>query len=140
MATVDLGKIAAIDFIRADVLGQKINNGTPFATAAGIHQLVAFDPPHGALDRIKRAVKAAGGEVQHHVIDTEWPTAMQKAGVVKLPRRARSASSSTREQLVLRVRRRRGQVTGAVQRIECTVESGTPTFDPSSFSNTITRS
>ena len=40
-------------------------------------QLVAFNAPHGALDRIECSVKPAVGKMNHHAIDAQRPSTMQ---------------------------------------------------------------
>jgi hypothetical protein len=80
MTSVDFRQVAAIDFVRTDVLGQEVNNWTSLATAARIYQRVAFNAPHGALNRIECSVKSPVGEMHHHAIDAQRPAAMENGG------------------------------------------------------------
>jgi len=77
LASVDFRQVAAVDFVRTDVLDQEVNNRMPLATAARIDQLVAFNAPHDALDRIECSMKPAAGKMNHHAIDVQRPAAMQ---------------------------------------------------------------
>ena len=45
-----------------------------------MYQLVAFNAPHGALDRIECSVKPAVGKMNHHAIDAQRPAARQNGG------------------------------------------------------------
>jgi len=45
-----------------------------------MYQLVAFNAPHGALDRIECSVKPTVCKMNHHGIDAPRPTAMQNGG------------------------------------------------------------